>query len=174
MRKEKIMIISIIMLIILWLLFCLKYSIILGIIDTSGYSNLQIILFATIVIALPFIAIFIFLKGMYLIEEFIEIFIGGMKMELEPVKIYVPSENQIIVIEEGSGCNLDKEDFNNGIIDYINYEQYDKDTMENIDGGQIDIDDLISERFKTLTEAIPFVLGFIFDDENKEYEIVNE
>ena len=66
MKKEKIMIILIIVLIILWLLFCLKYSIILGMIDTSGYSNLQIILFATIVIALPFIAIFIFLKGMSL------------------------------------------------------------------------------------------------------------
>jgi hypothetical protein len=174
MKKEKVMIISMIVLMILWLSFCLKHSIIPGMINTSGYSNLQIILFATIVIALPFIAIFIFLKGMDLIGEIIEIFVGGMKMELEPVKIYVPSENQIIVIEEGSGCNLDKEDFNNGIVDYINYEQYDKDTMENIDGGQIDIDDLVSKRFKTLTEAIPFVLEFIFDDENKEYEIVNE
>lgn len=174
MKKEKVMIISTIVLMILWLSFCLKCNIIPGMVNVSECSNLQIILFATIVITLPFIATFIFLKGMDLIGEFIELFLGGIRMELEPVKIYVPSENQIIVIEEGSGCNLDKEDIDNGIVDYINYEQYDKDTMENIDGGQIDIDDLVSKRFKTLTEAIPFVLEFIFDDENKEYEIVNE
>ena len=41
----------------------------------------------------------------------------------DDVYIYVPSEQQIIKISEGSGDNLSEEDMAEGYVDYIYYEQ---------------------------------------------------
>ncbi len=95
--------------------------------------------------------------------------------ELPTVTIYVPSQNQILQIAEGSGDNLSAEDMENGIVDYIYYSQYKLDDLtEEYDGGQIDKTEMVRDTYSSLTEAIPEVLNFAFDDASLKYIVLEQ
>lgn len=94
--------------------------------------------------------------------------------ELPTVTIYVPSYNQIIQVSEGDGSNLDSVDKENGCIDYIYYKQYDLDDItEEVDGGQIDTKEYVRDMYKSLVEAIPQVLEFVYDNVHEPYVVLD-
>ena len=88
----------------------------------------------------------------------------------EDVYIYVPGEQQIIKISEGSGDNLTDDDIACGYVDYIYYECYSREPeFPEVDGGMIMLTKLFQEKFKSTAEAIPAVLDMAFGDESIEY-----
>lgn len=79
------------------------------------------------------------------------------------VYIYVPSMGQIIRIAEGNGMNLLEEDIQDGYVDYIYYDQYERDIdLPEVDGGQIMLDTPFREIFKNTEECIPRVLEMAY------------
>lgn len=91
----------------------------------------------------------------------------------DTIYIYVPGEQQIIRISEGSGDNLLDEDIEQGFVDYIYYEQYSREIdFPEVDGGQIMLMELFQDKYKSTKECIPAVLDMAFGDENMEYIIL--
>ena len=79
------------------------------------------------------------------------------------VFIFVPSVNQIVRIAEGDGMNLLAEDEAEGYVDYIYYDQHELGSnLECVDGGQIMLDKLFREMFKSTKDCIPQVLEFAY------------
>lgn len=92
----------------------------------------------------------------------------------DTVYIYVPGEQQIIRISEGTGDNLLDEDIEQGFVDYIYYEQYSREIdFPEVDGGQIMLMELFQDKYKSTKECIPAVLDMAFGDENMEYIILD-
>lgn len=92
----------------------------------------------------------------------------------ETIFIYVPSEQQIIRISEGSGDNLLDEDIEAGYVDYIYYEQYSREIdFPEVDGGQIMLTEPFQEKYNSTTECIPAVLDMAFGDETIGYIILD-
>ena len=85
------------------------------------------------------------------------------------VRIYVPAADEIVVIKEGSGCNLDGEDIDAGYCDYIYFEQYDMDSFEERDGGQILKKELLRDSYDELSDTIPEVLENAYGSRDVEY-----
>lgn len=91
----------------------------------------------------------------------------------DTIYIYVPAEQQIVSISEGSGDNLDEADIANGYVDYIYYEQYSREQgFPEVDGGLIMLTELFQEKYKNTAEAIPAVLDMAFGDVTMEYIIL--
>jgi hypothetical protein len=89
------------------------------------------------------------------------------------IYIYVPAEQQIISIAEGSGDNLTDEDIARGYVDYIYYEQYSREQgFPELDGGLILLTELFQEKYKNTAEAIPAVLDMAFGDVTMEYIVL--
>ena len=91
----------------------------------------------------------------------------------DDVYIYVPSEQQIIKISEGSGDNLTDEDMDEGYVDYIYYEQYSRESgFPELDGGMIMLTELFQETYESTNECIPAVLDMAFGDVTTEYIVL--
>lgn len=60
-------------------------------------------------------------------------------------------------VMEGTGDNLSEEDEKEGFVDYIYYEEYDKDSLQNVDGGECLLEHLYSSY--SVEEIIDKVLG---------------
>ena len=89
------------------------------------------------------------------------------------VFIFIPSENQIVRIAEGNGMNLLDEDEAAGYVDYIYYDQYELGPdIECVDGGQIMLDKLFREMFKSTKDCIPQVLEFAYGNPTPDYTIL--
>lgn len=92
----------------------------------------------------------------------------------DTIYIYVPGEQQIIRISEGSGDNLSEEDMAEGYVDYIYYEQYSREIdFPEVDGGMIMLTELFQDKYKSTKECIPAVLDMAFGDENMEYIVLD-
>lgn len=92
----------------------------------------------------------------------------------DDVYIYVPGEQQIIKIAEGSGDNLTDEDEAAGYVDYIYYEQYSREPgFPEVDGGMIMLTELFQDKYKNTKECIPAVLDMAFGDETMEYVVLD-
>lgn len=91
----------------------------------------------------------------------------------DDVYIYVPSEQQILKISEGSGDNLLDEDIDNGYVDYIYYEQYSREYgFPEVDGGMVMLTELFREKYESTKECIPAVLDMAFSDWTMEYVVL--
>ena len=91
----------------------------------------------------------------------------------EDVFIYVPGEQHIIRIAEGSGDNLTDDDMAVGYVDYIYYETHSRESgLPEVDGGMIMLTELFQEKFKSTVEAIPAVLDMMYGDSTVEYIIL--
>ena len=92
---------------------------------------------------------------------------------LDDVYIYVPSEQQIIKISEGTGDNLTDEDTTEGFVDYIYYEQYSREAgFPEVDGGMIMLTEFIRDKYESMTECISAVLDMAFGDVTMEYIVL--
>lgn len=92
----------------------------------------------------------------------------------EEIYIYVPSEQQIIKISEGSGDNLTDDDIACGYVDYIYYENYSREPdFPEVDGGMIMLTELFQKKFKCTAEAIPAVLDMAFSDASMNYILLD-
>ena len=87
---------------------------------------------------------------------------------LNPIDIFVPKFKQIITISEGNGMNLLDEDMDEGFVDYIYYDQYDY-NLEEVDGGQIMLTEMIQDKYTSMKECIPAVLDMAYGDTSIEY-----
>lgn len=90
---------------------------------------------------------------------------------LNPVNIYVPKFKQIITISEGNGMNLLDEDMDEGFVDYIYYDQYDY-NLEEVDGGQIMLTEMIQDTYTSMKECITAVLDMAYGDTSIEYIVL--
>lgn len=91
----------------------------------------------------------------------------------DDVYIYVPAEQQIIVISEGSGDNLDEADMANGYVDYIYYEQHSREPgFPEVDGGMIMLTELLQETYKNMEECVSAVLDMAFGDVTMDYIVL--
>lgn len=86
-----------------------------------------------------------------------------------PVFIYVPHAQQIVIIEEGTGDNLLREDREEGYVDYIMYYQYDLDSKTEQDGGQIMCKQYVQEKYKRLADSVPDVLDMAYGNPHLEF-----
>lgn len=92
----------------------------------------------------------------------------------EEIYIYVPGEQQIIKISEGSGDNLTDDDIAQGYVDYIYYECYSREPeFPEVDGGMIMLTELFQEKFKCTADAIPAVLDMWRGDKTIEYIVLD-
>ena len=90
---------------------------------------------------------------------------------LNPIDIFVPKFKQIITISEGNGMNLLDEDMDEGFVDYIYYDQYDY-NLEEVDGGQIMLTEMIQDKYTSMKECIPAVLDMAYGDASIEYIVL--
>lgn len=91
----------------------------------------------------------------------------------DDVYIYVPGEQQILKISEGSGDNLTDEDIKEGYIDYIYYDQYSREcSFPEVGGGMVMLTEMFQDKYKSTKEAIPAVLDMAFGDETMEYIVL--
>lgn len=92
----------------------------------------------------------------------------------DTIYIYVPAEQQILKISEGSGDNLSEEDMDEGYVDYIYYEQYSREPgFPEVDGGMIMLTELFQDKYDSTEECIPAVLDMAFGDDNMEYILLD-
>lgn len=87
----------------------------------------------------------------------------------DSLSIYIPSAQQIITIEEGTGDNLLPEDREEGCVDYILYYQYDLDSKTEPDGGQIMSKQYVQEKYKRLADSIPDVLDMAYGNPHMKF-----
>lgn len=85
----------------------------------------------------------------------------------DSIYIYVPEENQVIMIAEGSGDNLFDEDIERGYVDYIYYEQYElpdniEEDMRELDGGMVMLTEAFQEKYESTEACVPDVLDMAF------------
>lgn len=92
----------------------------------------------------------------------------------DDVYIYVPSEQQILKISEGTGDNLLEEDMAEGYVDYIYYEQYSREYgFPEVDGGMVLLTELFQNKYESTKECITAVLDMAFGDETMEYIVLD-
>ena len=91
--------------------------------------------------------------------------------ELEPVNIFIPECNQLVIIKEGSGDNLSREDREEGFVDYVYYTQYSLDNgdVEEIDGGMLLQKTYLAETYSSLRLLIGDVLDMAYDSKDTPY-----
>lgn len=91
----------------------------------------------------------------------------------DEIYIYVPAEQQILKISEGSGDNLLEEDIVEGYVDYIYYEQYSREYgFPELDGGMVMLTEMFQDKYESTKECIPAVLDMAFGDETMEYIVL--
>lgn len=87
--------------------------------------------------------------------------------------IFIPDENQIIRISEGSGDNLLPEDTEEGYVDYIYYEQYELGNgLSEVDGGQVLLKDMFRDRYGCTEDSIPEVLNMAYGSCELDYKVL--
>jgi hypothetical protein len=85
----------------------------------------------------------------------------------DSIYIFVPEENRVVLIAEGSGDNLFDEDIENGYVDYIYYETYAlpdniEEDMHELDGGMVMLTEMFREKYETTEACVPDVLDMAF------------
>ncbi len=96
--------------------------------------------------------------------------------ELDPIAVFVLKHNEILLISEGSGCNLSKEDIENGMKDYINIDAYtfSDGVMDVRDGGELLYEYYIRDKHSSLEELIPDALTLLYNDKEEiEYTVLD-
>lgn len=92
----------------------------------------------------------------------------------DDVYIYVPGEQQIVKISEGTGDNLLQEDIDAGYVDYIYYEQYSREAdFPEVDGGMIMLTELFRDKYDSTAECISAVLDMAYGDVTMDYIVLD-
>jgi len=82
---------------------------------------------------------------------------------MKDLVIYCIGNEKIIRISEGDGCNLSQEDINNGYVDYLYYDVFDPQDIQDVeDGGMILLEKPIKEEFDCAGDVSRRVQEFAF------------
>lgn len=74
---------------------------------------------------------------------------------MKDLVIYCIRNEKIIRISEGDGCNLSQEDIDNGYTDYLYYDVFDPQDIQDVeDGGMILLEKSIKEEFDTVEDIV--------------------
>lgn len=101
-----------------------------------------------------------------------------MAQDFSDLLIYIPDKETFIIISEGTGDNLLREDYKNGYQDYILYDIFDtSDIFDRLDlnditGGMIMYRHLIQAKYKNLVELVPDVLEDVFDSRSLSFYVL--
>lgn len=83
------------------------------------------------------------------------------------IYVFVPATKHIIKIAEGTGDNLNNEDYAKGYVDYIDYTAYQmEDEFPEYDGGMIMLKEEFRVKYKSTEECIPDVLENLYNGRN--------
>ena len=90
--------------------------------------------------------------------------------------IFVPETGEIIMIAEGTGDNLLKEDIEEGYNDYIYYVPYEMKSggMNECDGGQVLMTDMIRLKYGCTEDCVPEVLDMAYGKCDMEYMVLKK
>lgn len=85
---------------------------------------------------------------------------------MKDLVIYCIRNEKIIRISEGDGCNLSQEDIDNGYVDYLYYDIFDPQDIQDVeDGGMILLEKPIKEEFDNIATLVYRVLSISFGDD---------
>lgn len=88
---------------------------------------------------------------------------------MKDLVIYCIPNEKIIRISEGDGCNLSQEDIDNGYVDYLYYDVFDPQNLQDVeDGGMVLLKKPIKEEFSSIQGVIDRVtemIGYIYRPE---------
>ncbi|MBO4847057.1 MAG: hypothetical protein J5525_12305 [Lachnospiraceae bacterium] len=91
------------------------------------------------------------------------------------ITIFVPYASQIVVISEGDGSNLEKDDIEEGYTDYIYYSIYDPNQLATgeYDGGMLLSKEPVRISYSDITEAVPDILALQYGNENLSWILLS-
>ena len=94
----------------------------------------------------------------------------------DDIYLYVPMTQEVFVIAEGSGDNLDNEDYENGYVDYVYYDIHDAKAsgLPEKDGGMLLTTEYVREKYSALSEAIEDVFNLAYSCRDMAYVVLQE
>lgn len=103
----------------------------------------------------------------------------GLISEGEPypayndIYVFIPATKHIIKIAEGTGNNLNNEDYVEGYVDYIDYTAYQmEDEFPEYDGGMIMLKEEFRIKYKSTEKCIPDVLEDLYNDREQPFIVL--
>ena len=89
------------------------------------------------------------------------------------IYVFIPATKHIIKIAEGTGKNLNNEDYAEGYVDYIDYTAYQmEDEFPEYDGGMIMLKEEFRIKYKSTEECIPDVLEDVYNDREQPFIVL--
>lgn len=89
------------------------------------------------------------------------------------IYVFIPATKHIIKIAEGTGDNLNNEDYAKGYVDYIDYTAYQmEDEFPEYDGGMIMLKEYVKDKYESIEECIPDVLDNLYDDKEQPFIVL--
>lgn len=89
------------------------------------------------------------------------------------IYVFIPATKHIIKIAEGTGDNLNNEDYTKGYVDYIDYTAYQmEDEFPEYDGGMIMLKEYVKDKYESIEECIPDVLDNLYDDKEQPFIVL--
>ena len=93
---------------------------------------------------------------------------GGRPENFDNIWAYVPSRGTLVFMQEGSGDNLSPEDDEEGMVDYIDYTEFELDhtcgEVDEGDGGMEMFRQYVRERYMCLADALPDILNALYGE----------
>ena len=89
------------------------------------------------------------------------------------IYVFIPATKHIIKIAEGTGNNLNNEDYVEGYVDYIDYTAYQmEDEFPEYDGGMIMLKEEFRIKYKSTEKCIPDVLEDLYNDREQPFIVL--
>lgn len=89
------------------------------------------------------------------------------------IYVFIPATKHIIKIAEGTGDNLNNEDYAKGYVDYIDYTAYQmEEEFPEYDGGMIMLKEYVKDKYESIEECIPDVLDNLYDDKEQPFIVL--
>lgn len=100
---------------------------------------------------------------------------GIKPKDFDPIWFAIPSKNEIIFLQPGSGDNLTREDREDGYVDYLDFTSFTLDHAEvnECDGGMLLLEEYVSDKYTCLADTIPDILDIAYDDPYLDAQIIN-
>lgn len=91
---------------------------------------------------------------------------GGRPEGFDPLWIFVPSKGELLYLQEGTGDNITPDDVEEGNIDYLDYTAFSLEDgeVDETDGGELLLPYMVQEHYTCLTDAVPDILEFAYDN----------
>lgn len=98
---------------------------------------------------------------------------NNFNLAYNDIYVFIPATKHIIKIAEGTGNNLNDEDYAEGYVDYIDYTAYQmEDEFPEYDGGMIMLKEEFRIKYKSTEECIPDVLEDLYNDREQPFIVL--